>query len=266
MEPAPLNLRYRGNRLKVSPPNIGCFYSVFFGGYYDPLVDRLGPNDVVVDGGANFGAFTTLVSPRVKQVYSIEPNPENFELLKQNVDNNRLTNVTAINAALADKVGESLFEGRGEEGHLAGHGLPVKTITLDSLGPNPPSAIKLDIEGAEVIAVRGQKTVARVHSIAFELDENALGRFRHHPSYESFPENTYSALKHELASQGFRITEYGSTDLDILSKLFSWDLVRAELRTKFHGARFGLDHLLRMRENVLRPHSYQDLSMVYAFR
>jgi FkbM family methyltransferase len=259
-------LRYRGYRLEVPELNIGCFYSVLFGGYYDPFVNRLGQRDVVVDGGANVGIFTALVASRVRRVYSIEPNADNFAVLEHNIETNHLTNVTPIKAALADRVGRGLLEGEGEEGHLSSSGQPVETVTLDSLGPEEPSAIKLDIEGAEVIAVRGQKILSRVHSIAFELDENALGRFRNHPVYSGFPLNTYESLVDELKSLGFEFSDYGSSNVNIPSKLLSLDLIRSELSTKFFGTRFGLEHLFKMRENVLRPHSYHELSMVYAFR
>jgi len=56
--------------------------------------------DVWMDIGAHIGVFTCLIAPKVKHVYSYEPEPENFGLLKDNIEANGLKNVSAYNSAV----------------------------------------------------------------------------------------------------------------------------------------------------------------------
>lgn len=63
----------------------------------------------VVDAGANVGQYTLLASPIVGlrgSVHSFEPVPATFSRLRQNVDLNRLTNVSLNRAALWNKIEE----------------------------------------------------------------------------------------------------------------------------------------------------------------
>ncbi|MCV0399646.1 MAG: FkbM family methyltransferase [Nitrosarchaeum sp.] len=62
--------------------------------------------DVVIDIGAHIGYYTLLFSELVGEhgkVYSFEPDPENFELLKKNVDINKCSNVKLIQKAVTEK-------------------------------------------------------------------------------------------------------------------------------------------------------------------
>lgn len=50
--------------------------------------------DVVVDIGAHIGAYSILMANRANKIYSFEPNPESFELLKRNVKNINANNLS----------------------------------------------------------------------------------------------------------------------------------------------------------------------------
>ena len=59
--------------------------------------------DIVVDVGAHIGLYTIIASKRVGlsgKVFSIEPDPVNFEILGKNIRINHLENVVALNYAL----------------------------------------------------------------------------------------------------------------------------------------------------------------------
>jgi len=67
-------------------------------------------NNIVVDVGANIGYYTCLFSKLVGKnghVYSFEPDPTNYKLLKQNVEENNCRNVTLEQKAVTDKTGTS---------------------------------------------------------------------------------------------------------------------------------------------------------------
>lgn len=59
--------------------------------------------DIWLDAGAHIGAFTCTIAPRVKRVVALEPQEENFEMLKLNVDLNRAKNVVLRHAQLSSE-------------------------------------------------------------------------------------------------------------------------------------------------------------------
>ncbi len=128
--------------------------------------------DMVLDIGAHIGYFTLplaeLVGSRGK-VFAFEPNPENFLILKKNVQVNNHNNAFLYNLA-ADKVrgvkkfylcnsssGSSFF---GNEKNRPS--LQVKTDRLDDILADKVTSvnfIKMDIEGAEPLALKGMEKI-----------------------------------------------------------------------------------------------------------
>jgi FkbM family methyltransferase len=88
-------------------------------------------------------------------VFAFEPDPENFDLLLQNLATNNITNVEATRVALSNIEGHSYLTGRGLESHLSAFGTPVKTISIDLAMKERASILKMDIEGSEVAALEG---------------------------------------------------------------------------------------------------------------
>ena len=84
--------------------------------------------------------------------------------MKQDLQLNRITNVTVIEAAVSNRCGAVPFdEGPSSPmGHISSHGgLHVKTVGLDELisrGQIPvPDYIRIDVEGAEMLVLSGAK-------------------------------------------------------------------------------------------------------------
>lgn len=117
----------------AEPINYGGVYSVLMAGYYAKVVNQLNEGDVVLDGGANVGALSLLVSKRVNKVVAVEANPVNYKYLLKNINKNNLTNVIPINAALADHKGPIQFEGQGETGHISSNGVTIQCTTIDDI-------------------------------------------------------------------------------------------------------------------------------------
>jgi FkbM family methyltransferase len=131
------------------------------------LAATLHPGDVFWDLGANIGFFTLLGAHLVGEegaVVAFEPWPENVQQLQRNIALNHLGNVATVTAAVTASSGRGAFslpDGRREAGRLgaeSGSSIDVATTTIDAeveAGRRSPDVIKLDIEGAELDALRG---------------------------------------------------------------------------------------------------------------
>jgi FkbM family methyltransferase len=138
-------------------------------GFYEPqkqqwMVREIRSNSVFWDVGANVGFYSLLGSKLVGpgKVFAFEPVPRNIEYLTKHLALNRAKNVEILEIAVSDRIGKSSFEieDTGSMGHLSGNGtLTVPTATLDSLVEQgkvlAPNCVKMDIEGAELLALRG---------------------------------------------------------------------------------------------------------------
>lgn len=146
---------------------------------YEPAMTRymassLRPGMSVADVGAHIGFFTLLASEKVGPsgtVVACEPNPRNYERLLHNIQLNCRSNIRALSVALSDDVGELQFTSADDSAFssLAGAAMTanttVRSSTLDrelaTLGIDNLDFIKIDIEGAELLALRGMDATLR---------------------------------------------------------------------------------------------------------
>ena len=134
------------------------------------LARELKSGNIFYDIGANAGFFSLLGVKCVGekgQVYIFEPLPENIRTIKNQFELNHVNNAKIIEAAVSDHIGNAeLFQGEdtytatitqkykaNRDCHI------VKTITLDEFTKTAPTPnfIKMDVEGAEILVLRGSK-------------------------------------------------------------------------------------------------------------
>lgn len=128
----------------------------------------LRPGDLVVDGGANVGMFTYMAWQKVRptgRVHSFEPLPLAAQVLKHNIELNSLQDgVLLYSAAVSDLDGKaSMTDDLDVSNHLrfssgstaSRSETEVDTVRIDSVIREAPTLIKLDVEGAELIALMG---------------------------------------------------------------------------------------------------------------
>ena len=128
--------------------------------------------DIVVDLGANIGYYTLLFAKLVGEtgtVYAFEPDPTNFALLKKNVEINEYKNVVLEQKAVSDKSGSVRLylneENKGDHRiYNSGEGrksIAVKSVNLDNYFEvhQRIDFIKMDIQGAEGLALKGMKNI-----------------------------------------------------------------------------------------------------------
>jgi FkbM family methyltransferase len=134
------------------------------------IASQLRPDSIFYDLGANVGFYTLLAAKRVTvgKVYSFEPLPRNIEYFRKHLELNRVRNAELLELAVSDVVGSASFREaeNSSMGHLeCGGNISVRTATLDSLVLQekilPPDVIKVDIEGAELLALKGAYEVFR---------------------------------------------------------------------------------------------------------
>jgi len=131
------------------------------------------PGGVFLDIGANIGYYTLLLARcagPAGRVFAFEPDPENFSVLRKNIEANGYRNVVAQNKALSDKTtAAKLFLAEDNLGdhriYDSGDGrrsIPIEMVNLDELFLECPASldlVKMDIQGAECQALRGMRGV-----------------------------------------------------------------------------------------------------------
>ncbi|MDR2532918.1 MAG: FkbM family methyltransferase [Oscillospiraceae bacterium] len=101
-------------------------------------------------------------SGEYKKIFAFEPDPNCYQISKQNLKD--INNLTLIEAAVSDSIGEAMFMSQGVASKLCdSEGVfSVNLTTLDSeLAGETVTFIKMDIEGAELSALKGAETIIR---------------------------------------------------------------------------------------------------------
>jgi len=156
--------------------------------YQDLLLRTIHEETTFVDGGAHIGLYTVLGSRRARRVVAFEPDPYNLTALRANVARARCTNVEVRADALADRSGSASFRafrstiGSSLIARKAGkyHEVEVDLAALDDVldpGDLEDLVIKLDVEGAERLALAGMRNTirdARNLRIFVEVNPSAL--------------------------------------------------------------------------------------------
>ena len=142
----------------------------------------IAPGDHVLDIGANIGYFTILMADWVGNsgsVVAFEPVPANLQLLGRSIAENGFEErIRVVPSLVSDVSGEAdvlsadvryafnsggaYIAGEAEPTPLDHRRLRVAKTRLDGFAmPRPVSFIKLDVEGAEGLALRGARDLLR---------------------------------------------------------------------------------------------------------
>jgi len=180
-----------GVSLRLDPADM-IGRQILFGNVWQPEVwqsisDGLSTGGVFLDVGAHIGYETLKASVKVGpsgRVISFEPNPHTLRELRANIAASHATNVTVEPIACTDieqtlKLYDSTSEGNSGSSSLSlanadeakmgtlpsytVKGRPIDDVVRE-LGLSRLDVIKVDVEGAEYLVLRGaQKTLRRFH-------------------------------------------------------------------------------------------------------
>lgn len=136
------------------------------------MADHVKPGATVLDIGAHVGLHTLMLSRRVGasgRVIAVEPSPTNAALLREHLRWNGCTNTEVVEAAVGDEEREVAFAYRSDPTDMGacanslaydigGETTTVPMTTIDRIcAGRAPDLIKMDIEGAELLALRGAR-------------------------------------------------------------------------------------------------------------
>ena len=138
--------------------------------YFPKDIIELSDREVFVDGGAYTGdtllTFMRLTGGRCARCCAFEPEPANAARLKATVEQRGLRNVTVHNKGLWSAPATLAFSvrhGTSASAVSGAGGVCVEAATVDQAAPDA-TFIKLDIEGAELEALKGAaQTIQRNH-------------------------------------------------------------------------------------------------------
>ena len=205
---------------------------IFFERYYErPLVDWLKQNlqadDVFWDVGANVGAISLVAAKLCRCVVAFEPSPEALGLLTAHVEGNGLSNITIVPCALGEDsaaaplhLAPSSNLGMGSlvrNAAASSDSLLVQVARADEFARQHPSllptVIKIDVEGAEHLVVRGAHDVLRSRQLRAIVFED-----QHDPNQQP----TNRALVDCLHDAGYRVAPFGLSDEGVEDGMYNF--------------------------------------------
>jgi FkbM family methyltransferase len=170
--------------LRIDPGGAAAGYAL---GTSEPLIqevfaEHVPRGGVVWDIGANVGFYTLIASRLVGDgaVVAFEPLPANQDAIRRNIALNEISNVQLIGVALSDCEGTAELEIRASptwakldtsadtafkrDTDVAGRvQVALSTIDAQLSQVAAPDLVKMDIEGAEVAALRGATKLLTEH-------------------------------------------------------------------------------------------------------
>lgn len=123
----------------------------------------LSKDQVVVDIGANIGYYALMEAKAGAYVYAIEPVPDNFEKLSNNVELNKYRNVKTYQMAIGDK-NTTVKMALSEKSNLhvittddGANTIDVEVVSLDDFlrDKRTPNIVRMDVEGYEYEIIKG---------------------------------------------------------------------------------------------------------------
>lgn len=190
LAPGPIAVPYVGDSRLLMRKGLAAATGNWYGGLqeYEEMafvLHLLREGDLLLDIGANIGSYTVLAAGGAgANVIAVEPVPETAAMLYDNVRLNGLEQaVSVVETAVGERPGMLRMTrgldacNRVAEADETQDTIQVGCTTIDALCDSvTPLAIKIDIEGYEMAALRGgQRTLADPALLAVLVETNGSG-------------------------------------------------------------------------------------------
>lgn len=183
----------------------------------DAIKKELKEDDIYVDCGAHIGFICIPILKEVspQKAFLFEPNPNLSSQLRENLEENKITNYSVIGSPLWNEVKEVDFILSGAQSSILNRGqgtdgiLKVTTTTLDNELSNTTGdiVIKMDVECSEPQVFEGLKN--NIHRLRFAVVEIMAGALQ-----RDFGVNLEKFFT-DFQNQGFTITELDGSPTSI---------------------------------------------------
>lgn len=172
----------KGRRLpkSIAARNLGMLVGRYEGGVIDKILSLSGSIKTAYDVGSNVGymALALCHCAEAEKVFAFEPAPSNVSLIREIAAENHLASqMMIVTKALSNENGTQMmhswrdpsmfFLESARDGQMVDstRAFTVETCTMDSFvfdGSNkPPDFVKIDVEGAEDLVIRGAMQTLR---------------------------------------------------------------------------------------------------------
>lgn len=198
---ARLNIKVTDGRIfQINPRDSQYHMGLLDRGIFEPeesqaVNDCVRPGQVVIDAGANYGWYSTLLSRSVGSagsVHAFEAMPSTANTLRINCQLNGCANVIINQSALGDRLGTTVIYDHPDRASGDASLFPIATSkgwpytcemqTLDHYfmkrGLSQCDFIKCDVEGAELLFLKGARQVVKQYrpNILLEINPAVLRR------------------------------------------------------------------------------------------
>lgn len=128
---------------------------------------KLNENETIVDMGAYDGdtirEFTGFTGGKYNKIFALEPDAKNFKKLEKNAGG--MQGVHLYNMGAWEKKDTLIFAKKaGRNSKLSAEGVPVSVTDIDSFIDEKVTMLKMDIEGAELKALKGCENTIKKYS------------------------------------------------------------------------------------------------------
>lgn len=169
-----LENKFLGKRKFFCTSSVEAFRTLKYGDEESALgafLFLLRDDDVLWDIGASIGLYSIYAAEKVQSVYSFEPDLDIYNRFNENIGLNNLQNkITSFQCAIGGEKGQMELYSDGINGYSPslknlerhkGNMVKVDVKSIDSLLSEEklatPTVMKIDIEGAEILALKGAK-------------------------------------------------------------------------------------------------------------
>ena len=146
------------------------------GQFLNEILLKLDKHNIFWDVGANVG-FYSIAAAKImntnSKIFAFEPEPKTFNLLQKNIELNKTNNITALSIALGDIDGDKLIY-PSDTPNFGAHSFVQRTdyrvkkkgknisintadTLIEEMKIDVPDVMKIDVEGAEILVLRGMK-------------------------------------------------------------------------------------------------------------
>ncbi len=145
---------------------------------------HLTKEDKWLDIGGHIGTFSIDIADKVGMVVTYEPEPDNYKMLKMNLEENQIKNVSVVNKVVVGNDDKERVFHLDEKNNTGGHSLIAadgkKTIKVKCDNINEIlkylniNKVKLDCEGAEYEIIKAMD-LTNIEEMVMEYHFNLLG-------------------------------------------------------------------------------------------